>query len=174
MKDSHSRINFQVCTTPHVHSILHGVQVDQTLLQVLPKIKQGLQPAGYRNSRELRGEEAIGGSQPQRAAGLRARQARPDHRCRRPSALLAPTGSGGRAITAVTGSWFLVPAPHCCSLGTPLELLDHQQRYVRHCSPASLNTQAHSNPTLSPSSSLLSISDESRASSGLLLYPADW
>ncbi|KAF8723284.1 hypothetical protein HU200_021802 [Digitaria exilis] len=66
-----------------------------------------------------------------------ARQARSDHRCRRPSTVLDPTGRGSREITAVVGSWFLAPAPHCCPLGPPLELLNYQQRYVRHCSPAS-------------------------------------
>jgi hypothetical protein len=37
----------------------------------------------------------------------------------------------------------LAPPPHhqCCPLGPPLELLNHQQRYVRHCSPASSPTR---------------------------------
>ncbi|PVH32037.1 hypothetical protein PAHAL_9G299200 [Panicum hallii] len=144
---------------PHLHSALHGdseskdkrkkgERKSMPLLQVTDT-----QTELGRAREQLSGEEAVGGGHPQRATGLRARHAGPGHGCRCPSALIAPTGGESRAIAAVAvaGGRLLAPPPHhqCCPLGPPLELLNHQQRYVRHCNPASSLTPTgrHTQPT---------------------------
>ncbi|KXG38589.1 hypothetical protein SORBI_3001G255700 [Sorghum bicolor] len=124
----------QTPPSPHVstppHTEKHNLQAD---------MERG-------EERKLSREEAVGGGQPHCPRCLRPRprhrhrHAHPSRcRCHRPSALLPGIGAGGESGSRAAGNTttagrFSAPPPQCCCpLCPPLQLLDHQQRYVRHC-----------------------------------------